>query len=342
MEGGVVNRLLHALLAAAILSQLAAQAGAQELSFASATDSRQILSARDAFVARMSPFDRAARMKTDRDISESQFLEFAASAVLEWEPREKSMVESAFRTIRTEVARLSLPLPDRIYVIKTSGGEEGGVAYTRENAIVLPRSMLASSGREIPRTLAHELFHISSRAHPKLTKLLYESIGFQYCGEIEFPATLAPRKITNPDAPKNDYCIKLKLGGQNTWAVPILFSQAPKYDVSRGGEFFQYLQLALLLVETPVGASAPRALHDPQGPRLVALQQVSGFFEQVGQNTEYVIHPEEILADNFALLVLQERNVRSPEVLARIRSALAKYSEAEPRAAGDAPKTARP
>jgi hypothetical protein len=273
-------------------------------------------------------------MKTDRDVTESQFLEFAASAALDWEQHEKDVVESAFRKIRTAVARLSLPLPGQIYLIKTSGREEGNAAYTRSNAIVLPKSILASSEREIQRLLAHELFHISSRTHPKLAKLLYESIGFQYCGEIEFPENLVPRKITNPDAPQNDYCIRLELDGQKTWAIPILFSRAPRYDTSRGGEFFQYLQLAFLLVEKPGDTRAPLALYNSHGPRLVGLEQISGFFEQVGQNTEYIIHPEEILADNFALIVLGERNVRSPEVLSKIQSALAKFSTSELRAPG--------
>ncbi|MHB1141165.1 MAG: eCIS core domain-containing protein [Sulfuricaulis sp.] len=329
-----MDRLLYTVLAAVLLLGIVGQACAQELIFAPATDSRRILLAKDTFVARMSPFDRAARMKTDRDVTESQFLEFVASAALDWEQHEKGIVESAFRKIRPVVTRLSLPLPDRIYVIKTSGAEEGNAAYTRENAIVLPRSILASSERELQRLLAHELFHISSRTHPKLAKSLYESIGFRYCGEVEFPTNLAPRKITNPDAPKNEYCIQLKFEGQKVWAVPILFSRTPRYDTSRGGEFFQYLQLALLLVEAPANASAPQALYDSRGPRLVGIQQVSGFFEQVGQNTEYIIHPEEILADNFALLVLGERNVRSPEILARMQSALAKFSEEELRAAG--------
>jgi hypothetical protein len=115
-----------------------------------------------------------------------------------------------------------------------------------------------------------------------------------------------------------------------------------KYDTTRGGEFFQYLQLALLLVETPADTSAPRVLYDLRGPRLVGLQQVSGFFEQVGRNTEYIIHPEEILADNFALLVLGERDARSADVLARIQSTLTKFNEAESRAVADAPVTARP
>ena len=54
-------------------------------------------------------------------------------------------------------------------------------------------------------------------------------------------------------------------------------------------------------------------------PVLASPEEVSGFFEQVGRNTKYVIHPEEILADNFALLILDEHNVPSPEILQKMR-----------------------
>lgn len=325
-----MNRLRLAILASAVLLQLLGSAEAQELSFASAKEAQNILSAQDDFAERMSSFDRAARLKTDRDISEPQFLRFAASAALDWMPHEKQVVEAAFLKIRTEVARLALPLPDRILVIKTSGEEEGNAAYTRQDAIILPRSMLTSGSSELTKIIAHELFHISSRANPRLANALYESIGFQYCGEVSFPASLMPRKITNPDAPKNDHCIHVKLGGQDVWVVPILFSRSPKYDISIGGDFFEYLKLALALVEPPKDNSPMQVLTDTRGsPRVVELQQVSGFFDQVGYNTNYVIHPEEILADNFALLVLRERNVRSPEVLERIRSTLANFNGVE-------------
>ena len=336
-----MDRIMRCVLATALFFGLVGLSGSQELVFASAAESSRMLAAKDAFVVRMSPFDRAARKKTEREVSESQFLEFAASAALEWEQREKNKIESAYRTIRSAVASLSLPLPDQIYVIKTSGIEEGDAAYTRGNAIILPRSVVAMPEREIQRFLAHELFHISSRNNPALARMLYKSIGFQYCGEIEFPANLAYRKITNPDAPKNDYCIQLGFNRQKIWAVPILFSNAPKYDTALGGEFFQYLQLAMLLVETPVADTAPKALYDSNGPRLVELQRLSGFFEQVGQNTGYVIHPEEILADNFALLVVGERDVRSPEVLTRMQKVLASFRVVDHGDAGVALKTAR-
>lgn len=335
-------RVLHIVLAAGFLGGLVDQARGQELVFTPAADSRRILLERDTFVTRMSAFDRSARMKTERSVSESDFLEFAAAAALDWEQHEKDLVESAFRKIKSAITRLSLPLPMRIYLIKTSGKEEGNAAYTREKAIILPKSRLASSEREVQRLLAHELFHISSRWRPKLAKQLYESIGFHYCGEIAFPANLASRKITNPDAPKNDHCIRLEIGSEQVWALPILFSRVSQYDTTRGGEFFQYLQLALLLVERPANDSAPLVLYDSKGPRLAELEQVSGFFEQVGQNTKYIIHPEEILADNFALLVLGQRNVSSPEILEKIERVLTKFSAAEPGATVGIPKTARP
>lgn len=301
-----------------------------------------MLSSKDAFVERLSTFDRSARLKTDREVPESEFLAFIASAAMEWQQHEKDVIDSAFRQIRPTVVRLSLPLPSKINAIKTSGREEGNAPYTRGDAIVFPTGVLTLPEREIQRVLAHELFHIASRTHPNFARSLYDSIGFQYCGEIDFPANLVRRRITNPDAPRNDYCIQLQVDKEEVWAIPILFSSTPTYDTSRGGEFFQYLQLGFLLVEKPVDSSAPRALYDSQGPRLVGLRQVSGFFEQVGRNTNEIIHPEEILADNFALLVLGERNVRSPIVLMKIEKALARFAATEPPAAGETPKTAPP
>ncbi len=60
------------------------------------------------------------------------------------------------------------------------------------------------------------------------------------------------------------------------------------------------------------------------------MQQASDFFTQVGHNTRYIIHPEEILADNFALLVLAERNPPSPEIIERLQGILKESRHAEP------------
>jgi len=301
------------------LLALAPPLGAQQLAFANLDQARQILATKDTFVERMSPFDRAARLKTNRVVTEAEYLDFAASAALGWNEADRSVISAAYDRVQAKIRALRLPLPPRFFVVKTTGQEEGDTVYTRQTAVMIPRSKV---GDDLPRLLAHELFHIASRANPALAERLYAVIGFNRCTEASYPGNLSARKLTNPDAPRNDYCIRLTVDGQNVSATPILFSRAETYDPVRGGEFFDYLQLGLL-----VRAASGQSLSSE---RVVGLQQVTGFFEQVGQNTQYVIHPEEILADNFALLVLDAHNVKSPAVLIGLRRALAEFSSAEP------------
>jgi hypothetical protein len=47
---------------------------------------------------------------------------------------------------------------------------------------------------------------------------------------------------------------------------------------------------------------------------LVELKDLQGFFERVGRNTQYLIHPEEILADNFAIAIAGKTDVPSPMI----------------------------
>lgn len=300
---------------------LAGQTDAQELIFAPVQDARRLLSSKDEFVERLSPFDRAARMKTDREVAEAEFIQFASAAALDWEDDEAGAIAAAYREIEEQLAQLRLPLPREIVFIKTSGQEEGNAVYTRGNAIIFPRRLLSSPAPTLQRLIAHELFHVASRASPRLAKSLYGAIGFDYCGEAQYPESVARRKITNPDAPREDYCIALMLDGAEVLATPILFSRSATYDRNLGGEFFEYLQLALLLREAPEAPSANEPARPASG-RVVRIDEVSGFYEQVGRNTEYIIHAEEILADNFALLVMKTQTVPSPEVLERVRRAL--------------------
>src|SRR5881394_2423770 len=156
---------------------------AQELVFASRARAHEVLTTKDAFVERMSPFDRAARLKTDRVVTEAEYLDFAGSAALDWDDAEKRPIVAAYRELEPKLAALHLPLPARILVVKTTGQEEGNAPYTRQTA------------------------------------------------------------VTIPDAPRNDYCIRVTVDGESVAATPILFSRAEAYDRARGGEFFEYLQL---------------------------------------------------------------------------------------------------
>lgn len=289
------------------------------ISFATVEQGRAVLTSHDDFVSRLSPFDRAARMKTDHDVTEQEYLDFVAKNVLEWTPDEKDSVQTAFNTLAAKLSELNLPFPKTIIFIKTTGNEEGHAEYTRANAIILPQNALTANRRNALRgTIAHELFHVLSRNAPDLRDRAYAAIGFQPCGEIPFPPSLASRRLTDPDAPKNDHCIRVRSGQESVWAVPILFSKSEHYNPTTGGEFFNYLDFKFLVVQK----SDSHATYDPSKITLLDIGQIQGFYEQAGRNTEYILHPEEILADNFEYLLIGKPNLPSPDVQRRLADAL--------------------
>lgn len=298
-------------------------AGEVPFIFATADQGRKILTAHDDFVQRLSPFDRAARMKTDKSVSKEKFLKFVSAQLLEWSEDDKADIQSVLSDIRPRLEALSLPWPESIYLVRTTGNEEGNTAYTRANAIVLPTGMLKRRKKELLRAIvAHELFHILSRHNPLLKEKLYAIIGFMPCGEVAFPSKLIRMKITNPDAPKNDHCIRIVIENKRSWVLPILFSNTEKYDVKRGGEFLNYLQLKFLRVDGETKEAPSAATYDDAHLRLAEVSNVAGFFRKIGRNTEYIIHPEEILADNFSLLLRGAKNVPSPEILTQMEEVL--------------------
>lgn len=297
------------------------------ISFATAEEGREVLTARDDFVERMSPFDRSVRLRSEEKVTEAEYLEFVSQHVLDWDEMDKKTLTDAIEGVRESIEALKLPLPEKIVLVKTSGEEEGGAAYTRGNAIVLPVERLQLPLARLQSLFCHELFHVISRADPEFRERLYSSIGFEKCQEIEFPPQLAPRKITNPDAPRNDHWIRLKLGDEEILAVPILFSIAEQFDPKVGSGLFEYLQFEMLVVEQLPDSGKVAPVFRDDEPRLVSLTRASGFFDQVGRNTSYIIHPEEILAENFAMIVLNNKEPVSPEVQDRIREALAEPKE---------------
>jgi hypothetical protein len=322
-----MNRAVLSLFVVAVfltLSGTKAQSPARPaIVFTTIEQGRERLKSRDDFVARLSPFDRSARLKTDKDVSERDYLQFVGESVLAWTSDEKAVVEYAWAALAPKLEEMSLPFPETVYFIKTTGAEEGGQEYTRGKEIVLPTSALtAASQASLKATIAHELFHILSRNAPELRERLYAVIGFQPCGEIPFPPALASRKLTDPDAPRIDHCIRLLANQGSVWAVPLLFSKMARYDVAEGGTFFQSAELQFLIVRRANTSPSSAASYDVANPELLDMDHVHGFYEQVGRNTKYIIHPEEILADNFRLLLLGKADVPSPEILQRLAAAM--------------------
>jgi len=76
-----------------------------------------------------------------------------------------------------------------------------------------------------------------------------------------------------------------------------------------------------VVIPRPGGVAQPVLVNGQ--PRIIPWRELPDLCERIGRNTGQLIHAEEMLADNFALPVTWAVDVPSPEILDRIRVAIA-------------------
>lgn len=306
------------------------------ITFASREQAIAILAAGDAYTSRMSQFDRMLRLKSTAPVTQAQFLERVAANALDWSGPERERIAPLLQRLANALAGYLLPLPPEVLLIKTTGNVEIGDGYTRANAIVLPQTSLVVDDATLYFLLAHELFHVMTRHDPSFRALAYAQIGFRIGPEVQLPEAIAPLQITNPDAPRNDSFIDVRKGGRTITVVPVLLSRSAVFDPEIGYTLDKYWSLRLMAITRPSSAARPTAqFHNGTptaqlrngAPVLLRLNQVDGFIEQIGTNTRYIIHPEEVLAENFALLATGAA-VAEPQRIEALRQLLKHYGEA--------------
>jgi hypothetical protein len=292
--------------------------------FADVRQGVEALTTRDDYIRQLSPFDRQVRLQANRDVSEQEFLAFISRHVLPWQDQDIRKLTPLIEALSKKLVPWKLKLPSVVLLVKTSGREEAGAAYCRGAAVALPQNMVDGRMETLAKVLPHEVFHILSRHNPPLREALYQAIGFKACNEVPLPAPLADRKITNPDAPVNDHFITADLNGRAAELMPVLFSKTERYEVQRGGTLFSYLDFKLMLLEAEGGVRRAAILDGK--PVLLEPAAVPGFAEQVGRNTKYIIHPEEILADNFVFLLDGRINLPTPRVVESMGNVLQSFA----------------
>ena len=273
------------------------------------------------YIQRLGPIERACEGEVGDTKSANPFSQAVASTVL---PGLTQTVPTCSPRLKQSSLSLliKLPMPHGVVFVRTTGLGEGN-APTLAPTQSSDRPSSSHTG-SLPRVLAHELFHIASRQDKGWRDMMYATVGFVSIEEVALPQQLAARVITNPDAPRIDVAIKVQTDDGMVWVAPLLQSTADGYDAARGGEFFAYLKLVWL--EVARGERPPQRAELAQPPRLFDTKDLRGFHEQVGRNTGYIIHPEEILADNFAQLATRQTG-RSPEVHQRLREALQRHAQ---------------
>lgn len=231
------------------------------------------------------------------------------NAVRSWTVVEMEAVTAACRHIHARALVVGPGFVPKVWkFVKTDGSEESGAAYTRHDAIVLPEAMLnrvatVNSGGNVNRLVAHETSHVLSRTSPELQKRLYGRLGFRHVGAIDLGTSLAERRLTNPDGPSFEHVIRVATAEAGEFdAVLVTYSKSNRFSPDVGENIFAYLRFGLFAAEaTPSGWRVRLADNgEPTSPLLP--NRVSGFFEKTGRNTNYIIHPDEILADNLSIV----------------------------------------
>jgi hypothetical protein len=292
------------------------------IKFLPPNDACAILLDNDEFITSLSPFDLSARLKTDKDVSTEEYLHLISKSILNWSNSEIDSIMKKFISISEKLLAYKINFPDTIYLIKTTGEEEGGSPYTRNNAIVLPASLIEKDNSVMENLLLHKLFHIYSRFNSVEKEKLYSVIGFEKCNEIEYPQKLSKIKITNPDSPRNDHLIKILLNDDIIAALPVTFSRNQKYDPKYGKEILDYLDFQLMVLDKADDHYIPKLINGT--PEFLSIEQMLDYYAIIGRNTYYIIHPEEILADNFTFMILETTDLPSPEIIDGMKKVFAK------------------
>jgi len=291
-----------------------------QIVFETAQGARNHLRTNDIYLQNMSPFDRSARLKTSRDVSHSEYLDFISLQTLDWNENEIQRITGIMVNIGRSLSDYNMSFPDKIIFIKTTGLEEGNAAYCRgNNIIVLPVITLDYQTDRLYNLILHELFHIYTRNNAEIQERLYNILSFKKGNELRLPAEIFQWKITNPDAAVNNYFFSSRIGGRDFNLMPVLLSSG-NYDERRGGEFFDYLGLYFIAVTDNGSNTVPLILNSSYV--IFNVNQVPNYYTLIGRNTNYIIHPEEILADNFVFLINNNRNLPNMEILERMREIL--------------------
>ena len=229
--------------------------------------------------------------------SMEEYLEFAAQQTLDFSDEEKAFIDTQISDMEKVIEEQGYNIPpiDEIIFVKTTMKEENGVAgYTHGTQIYVSASMLdeylAAPEEERPvhdpdEFFWHELFHCLTRCNPDFRADMYKLIRFTVEAEdYELPPSVFEYHISNPDVEHHNSHATFRINGEDVECFTD-FVTTQHFD-QPGDSFFANSTTALI----PIDGSD--VYYTPE--------EAENFNEVFGTNTDYVVDPEECLADNFS------------------------------------------
>lgn len=290
--------------------------------FATRAEAQMLITDIDEYTSGWNQFDINVRLNTDQG-RKSKLLAFAMNQTLNWSDKDKERISKSIKTLDAEIKKqkIVLDFPKELVFIKTTMKEEGNAsAYTRNNWIAIGEKPLNElDDANLTYLIAHEIFHILTRSSLDFKKAAYETIGFSVMNrEILFPTDIIEKRISNPDVNRYDSYIKLTVNGKQQNCTMMLYANSP-YQANAGKTLSDYMEVGLIPLNehfTPIQQDGKTVVY--------SIGQASDFYDQVGKNTNYILNPEEILAEHFACILTERKDIPSPEVVGKLKEVLQK------------------
>lgn len=268
----------------------------------------------DNYYDMVNSLELAIQLKNDtlHTLSDAEAIEIYRASynteVLTMNDAEKEKVSAIMQDCIDNVNKLNdALLVDTIRMIMVEGKHYGVTTFfTRGNSIVFSQGSLNNMPEPMFQSVMyHELSHIISRYHTELKDELYGTFGYEI---LDKPALLLSsferQLLYNPDGVQCKHFIELDLGEEGKQKfVPLISTRAPAYN-PKAPTFFQYLHFQLYPIDDMGDVYFVRdpALCDD----LDQSKIMAAYFARITNNTQYIIHPDEILADNFVYLFRSE------------------------------------
>lgn len=289
---------------------------------ASVDEAKQLTVAEDIYVNNWSPFDISSRLQNINGKKE-ELIKRATEEVREWTKEEELQITKMMVSMNDTIRKYGykIPFPEEIILVKTTMQSEGGAGgFTRSNWIALSDRFCTDLVETFrPILLLHETFHILSRYNPEFRKQMYEVIGFTISPEeLEYPKDILNQRISNPDVERYDSYATFTIDGKKQKCAMILYSARPYSS----GMFFEYMKTGFVPLDDEL-----KAIQDADTTIVYPLEKISDFYDVVGKNTRYIIHPEEIMADNFVIGFFNQQSIPTPELKEKVRKVLTQSSK---------------
>lgn len=309
---------VRGLLLALFLAACATSAGTTApsgVSLATVDEATVAITARDEYLTAVTAADVSIWLRRPGSSADIDALaRYFAASVRPWDADERVRLEAMIERVSPRVAQLAALLPNGVQIAAIDASATAGADFTRGHTIFL--SDLKPADDALDERFFHELFHVISRGNPARRDALYGIIGFERCTPMALDSALRARVLTNPDAPVVEYVSRLQIDGRTVLATPLMVADIERYTTTSGLFDHVAVQFAPFVRDQQGRCTRDEASTVTQAEIGRAL------LARAGNNTDYVIHPEELVADNFAQMMMGRRDAPSPEVYSRLATLL--------------------